>query len=149
MDGVLNNIVLLNELFSLYGTKEISGPVHNDVILDLFKDAGFAGVKNDETSWCAATILACAKRTGYDVKGANLTARSFLKCGIEVTEPQLGDVVVLWRGSKDSWQGHVGAFIRRDGEILYLLGGNQGNTISIAPYNINRLLAYRRLQPED
>lgn len=147
MDPRLNNLMLLQQMFNIYGEKEVVGDAHNPDVVKLFADAGFAGVKDDETSWCAATILACANRAGYDVKNGMLTARSLLKCGEAVDEPVMGDVVVLWRDSKLGWKGHVGLFVRKDSEKLYLLGGNQGNSVTIAAYDANRLLGYRRLKP--
>ncbi len=139
--------MLIQQMFNIYGEKEIVGEKHNPDVVELFDDEVFAGVKNDETSWCAATILACAKRAGYDVKKGKLNARSLLDCGDEVSDPVMGDVVILWREQKSGWKGHVGLFVRRDGTKVYLLAGNQGNMVTIAAYDVNRVLGYRRLKP--
>lgn len=74
-----------------------------------------------------------------------LNARSFLNWGTETTEPQLGDIVVLSRGDPDGWKGHVGFFKGFDanGDIL-ILGGNQGDSVSVSSYSKDRLLGYRR-----
>ena len=65
--------------------------------------------------------------------------------GEAVDDPQEGDVVVLWRESRDSWKGHVGFFSGYDdnGDIK-VLGGNQGDSVSIKSYSKNRLLGFRR-----
>jgi hypothetical protein len=63
------------------------------------------------------------------------------------------DVVVLKRGSGKqpgpdviNAPGHVGFFAGYEyGNKIYLLGGNQGDTVSIAAYDTNRVLGIRRL----
>lgn len=53
--------------------------------------------------------------------------------------PQLGAVMVFWRASPDGWQGHVGFYAGESAANYYVLGGNQGNSVSIAPIAKNRL----------
>jgi len=54
-------------------------------------------------------------------------------------KPQKGAILSFWRGSPSSWQGHVGLYAGEDSKNFYVLGGNQSNTISIAPIAKNRL----------
>jgi uncharacterized protein (TIGR02594 family) len=70
-------------------------------------------------------------------------AKSWLGVGRPVDQPHLGDVVVLWREHPKSWKGHVGLFIRQTPNWVYLLGGNQGNRVSIQAYRRHRVLGYR------
>ncbi|WP_226573946.1 C40 family peptidase [Acuticoccus sediminis] len=51
---------------------------------------------------------------------------------------------MFWRGKRDGWQGHGGfdAGRAKNGDIL-VLGGNQGDAVSIRPYSANQLLGYR------
>jgi uncharacterized protein (TIGR02594 family) len=104
---------------------------------------GGVNIDPSQTAWCAAFVNATLSKTGLDGTGA-LNARSFLNWGEEVTTPQLGDVVVLSRG-KDPALGHVGFFKGFDaqGNIL-ILGGNQGDEVSVKAYSADRLLGYRR-----
>lgn len=53
-------------------------------------------------------------------------------------------MVVFWRGSRGGWLGHVGFYAGRDaqGRIL-VLGGDQGNAVSVRPYSADQLLGYR------
>jgi uncharacterized protein (TIGR02594 family) len=67
-------------------------------------------------------------------------ARSWLGWGRSVSRPRRGVIAVLQRGPVG---GHVGFFIRKDTERLWLLGGNQANMVSIAGYDPARLLDYR------
>lgn len=100
--------------------------------------------RGKENAWCAGFVNAVLKKSGIQGTG-QLNARSFLEWGRAVTDPQDGDVVVLWRGSKSSWQGHVGFYkgTDKDGNIL-ILGGNQGNEVSIESFPRSRVLAFRR-----
>jgi len=119
---------------------------HNPKVLQYFKDVGHAWVKDDETAWCAAFVGAMLKRAGMAHTG-KLNARSYLDWGEEVEnldEAIEGDIVVFWRGSPDSWQGHVGFYVKHDETYVYVLGGNQGNQVNVRPYKRDRLLGVRR-----
>jgi uncharacterized protein (TIGR02594 family) len=78
-----------------------------------------------------------------------LMARSFLQWGTPVAKEDIrpGDVVVFPRGNQ-GWQGHVGFFIKKhmvgNTEYWLILGGNQSNRVSIAPYAARRSLGIRR-----
>lgn len=131
---------------SQYGVKEIPGDQDNPQILKYFDDMGFDGKKlKDETAWCSIFLNWVAMKSGLPYSG-KLDARSWLKIGRKVENPQLGDVVVFWRGNPDSWMGHVGFYIRETKNWIYVLGGNQSNQVKIAAYPKKRLLEYRRLQ---
>jgi len=52
-------------------------------------------------------------------------------------------VVVLERLDPDGWQGHVGLYVRDDGDHIYLLGGNQLDEVRIHSYPISSVLGYR------
>lgn len=65
--------------------------------------------------------------------------------GAQTSEPKQGDIVVLWRGSRDAATGHVGFFSGFDaaGNVL-ILGGNQDNKVSVEAFERNRVLSFRR-----
>ncbi|CAL2085172.1 TIGR02594 family protein [Tenacibaculum sp. 190524A02b] len=136
---------ILEIALSQIGIKEQAGEQDNPEVLKYFDEIGFNGRKlHDETAWCSAFANWVAKTAGMQFTG-KLNARSWLKVGREVTSPQMGDVVVLWRESPNSWKGHVGFFIRKTNRHIYILGGNQRNSVCIIAYPINRLLQFRRL----
>lgn len=135
---------ILLEFLKLYGLKEVAGVANNPQIVAMFKEIGFESVKDDETAWCSASLNYVCKKLGYERSG-KLDARSWLTMPIKVLQPTLGDIVVLWRESPDSWKGHVGIFISKDIHNVYVLGGNQGDMISISPYPIDRVLGYRQV----
>lgn len=139
------NLNIINIALAQYGTKEITGAQDNPEVLKYFNEIGFDGAKlKDETSWCSAFVNWVALKAGV-AKSNNLTARSWLKVGQKVSKPELGDIVVFWRESKTSWKGHVGIFIRKTDDVIYVLGGNQSNQVNITGYDAARLLEYRRL----
>ncbi len=133
------------------GQKEIRGPEDNPTIVNYAKEAGFKWVNDDETPWCSIFVNWVAKKAGLKASG-KANARSWLLEGINVDNaPEPGDVVIFWRGSPDSWQGHVGFFFgfSIDGDRVYCLGGNQGNQVSVSAYSIDNVLGFRRLAASD
>lgn len=136
---------MINIALSQFGIREIVGKKDNPEVLKYFNEIGFNGSKlKDETSWCSAFINWCAKKSNLPYSG-KLTARSWLKIGMQVKKPQIGDVVVFWRESRQSWKGHVALFIRETDIYIYVLGGNQNNQVKISAYPKYKLLQYRRI----
>ena len=124
------------------GVTEVSGAMNNPKIVSMFRKAT-GTPEDDSVPWCAAFVGAVLKDAG--IKGTmKLNARSYLDWGEEVTKPEAGDVVIFWRGKKDGWQGHVAFFVRFDGDKIVVLGGNQGDAVSIKSYAGSRWLGYRR-----
>ena len=138
-----NNIINIG--LSQYGVKEIVGRKDNPQVLKYFDEIGFDGkALKDETSWCSAFVNWVCQKAEVDYS-KNLNARSWLKIGQKVSKPKMGDVVVFWRESPQSWKGHVGFFIKETKNWVYVLGGNQNNQVKISAYRKYRLLSYRRL----
>jgi len=128
---------------SYVGTDEIRGSKDNPVIVKYFDDVGHGWVKDDETPWCAAFVGAVLEESGHKSSGS-LAARSYLDWGHKVDRPKYGDIVVFWRGKKSGWQGHVAFFVRETKSYVYVLGGNQGDSVNVSRYAKNRVLGYRR-----
>ncbi len=96
------------------------------------------------TPWCAVWVAERLETAGYaSPKKAN--ARSFLNWGYEVTEWKEGDIVVFWRGTRnDGVTGHVGFLLKWDGNYVTVLGGNQGDEVSIQRFPKSKILGVRR-----
>ncbi len=136
---------ILEKALTQYGISEITGSKDHPQILNYFNALGYDGSKlHDETAWCSAFVGWVAKECDY-LYSTKLTARSWLKEGISTDHPNLGDIVILWRESIDSWKGHVGFYIKESRNYIYLLGGNQNQRVCIKPYPKNRVLDYRIL----
>jgi len=133
---------ILEIALSFWGEKEIDGEVDNPVIVN-FSEATNLEVSDDETPWCSSFINYCAREIGLERTG-KANARSWLDVGRTTSLPDVGDIVVFKRGDS-TWQGHVGIFIRRKDGFVYVLGGNQSNSVKISPYNENDVLGYRIL----
>jgi uncharacterized protein (TIGR02594 family) len=127
------------------GLEEWPGARHNPAIVQMFADTGNSWVTDDETPWCAAFVGSVLGSLSIPHTG-KLNARSYETWGTSVSIQSAvpGDVVVLWRGSPTSWQGHVGFFVGFSGDSVIIRGGNQGNKVSDAKYPRNRIVAIRR-----
>lgn len=128
----------LSKAIKYLGTKEIPGKGDNPEILGFHETAG--GALPDETPWCSSFVNACMESVGIKGTGSKV-ARSWLNWGIK-TEPRPGCVVVFQRGT--GWQGHVGFLLGvSPAGNLIVLGGNQGNSVSVTLYSRDQVLGYR------
>lgn len=128
------------------GLAEWPGAKHNPAILEMFAKVGHKGVTSDETPWCAAFVGAILASLGLPHTG-KLNAKSYLAYGqsVRMQDARPGDIVVLWRNSPTSWEGHVAFFVRFEGNKVILRGGNQTNgKVTDDDYDIDRILAIRR-----
>lgn len=123
------------------GVREVSGAAHNPRVVAYYREAGHAEVARDEVPWCAAFAGAMLMRAGIAPSGS-LMARSYLSWGAPLDNGQLGALVVLERGSDPS-AGHIGFWVGQSAGRVFLLGGNQSDAVSVAAYEIARVLAYR------
>lgn len=136
-------LVWYEEASRLRGLREGPGRADNPVILDWAKDLDIA-YPHDDIPWCGLFVSHCVGATLAAEKLPNnpLSARAWLKFGSSI-KPQLGAVLVFWRGKKDGWQGHVGFYAGEDATAFHVLGGNQGDAVSIARISRDRLLDAR------
>lgn len=123
------------------GTKEVAGPGSSPTVEAYYRDSGHPEISDDSVPWCAAFVGACLKRAGIEGTGS-LMARSYLGWGIKLDQPRRGAITVMSRGA-DPALGHVGFWVgTQDGNVL-LLGGNQGDSVSIEAFPKARVLGYR------
>ena len=131
----------LAEAWREFGQRERPGAEHNPRLLALYRDAGHADVSADEVAWCAAFCGACFERAGIR-STRSLMARSYLAWGVTLDTPRMGAVAIFSRGS-DPTLGHVGFWLgEADGDVV-VLGGNQGDAVTVSRYPKSRLLALR------
>lgn len=138
------------------GMKEVPGTQDNPAILAMLR-LDMEWPKNDEVPWCSAFINYVAWLLRLP-RSKSLRARSWLRVGkpVPLGDARAGfDVVILKRGSGEQpgpevikAPGHVGFYSGQDGATLHLLGGNQANSVSVAPFGSTRLLGIRRLHEE-
>jgi uncharacterized protein (TIGR02594 family) len=123
------------------GVAETPGSKHTARVVAYYAAAGHPEIKDDETAWCAAFLGACLERAGI-ASTRSLMARSYLAWGVPAGEPQPGAIAVLSRGS-DPALGHVGFLVGSTATSVILLGGNQGNAVTVAAFPRARLLGLR------
>jgi uncharacterized protein (TIGR02594 family) len=126
------------------GVEEIDGSEDNPRIMEYFSTSGGTWVKNDETPWCGAFVGYAMATSGHSLPKEPLRARAWLAWGTPIEQPVLGCVVILKRGNNPQ-QGHVGFFMQatKDGKGVLVLGGNQGNRVSIQRFKADDVLGYR------
>lgn len=121
------------------GTREIKGPGHEPKILTWWKAIRRGGIKDDETPWCAAFVGGMLEAVGITSSRFE-SATSYLDWGVKLDQPAVGCIVVLGRDGG----GHVGFCVGQDNQgNLLLLGGNQGDAVSVAAFLRSRVLGYR------
>ena len=110
------------------GIAEVTGPKTSPVIASWLHKLR-AWWQDDETPWCGVFVAACFDTVGCALPKNWMRAKAWLDWGQVLSSPELGCVVVFERPGG----GHVGFVVGRTPEgSLLVLGGNQGNKVSIA-----------------
>lgn len=123
---------------SYLGTAEIPGPRHNKTIQRWLTNLG-AWWTDDETPWCGTFMAAVMKEVGLPYPQHYYRARAWAEYGTRLAMPAPGCIAVFVR----TGGGHVGFVegVDKSGRLM-VLGGNQGNRVSVAPFDRSRVLAY-------
>jgi uncharacterized protein (TIGR02594 family) len=155
------------------GVREVGGPLSNAHVLAMLRlDDDW--VEGDHIPWCSALVNYVAWLLRLP-RSKSLAARSWLSVGTPIplgAASPAWDVVILSRGEGPQpgpevldAPGHVGFFAGLDlssapAQILHaststgvlpvdatvmILGGNQGDAVSVAPFPASRVLGVRRL----
>lgn len=140
---------IVREALKLYGLSEVPGQNHAPEILEM---AGYLGgviedfYTADEIPWCGLAVSYWIKKANFEPPKnySQIRARDFAEWGKPSKEPSFGDILVFWRGSPQGRDGHVGLYIMEDPKCYHVLGGNQGNRVSIVRIGKERLIAARR-----
>ncbi len=132
----------LVEARRLLGTKEISGPRHNQVIMGWARKLGIF-YREDETPWCGLFVAHCMSQVTDRQPSNPLGSRNWDSYGKALNEPVPGAILRFWRGSPRSWKGHVGFYVGEDASYYHVLGGNQSNAVTIAKIAKRRLVSIR------
>jgi uncharacterized protein (TIGR02594 family) len=137
------------------GVRETAGTSSNPLLLAMLR-LDQTWPTDDVTPWCSAFLNFVCWLIRVP-RSKSLAARSWLTVGSAIPLDQAVpgfDVVVLQRGSGKQpgpsviqAPGHVGFFagLSEDKKSVLLLGGNQGDAVSVAIYPVSRILGIRRL----
>lgn len=134
---------ILVQAVKLLGTREAPAGVNNPVIMAWAQEVGGAVedvFKADEIPWCGLFMAVCCKRAGLETPPHPLWALSWAAWGHPVDVPMLGDVLTFVRPGG----GHVGLYVGEDDKAFHMLGGNQGDAVSVARIAKARHYATRR-----
>lgn len=140
------------------GLREYPGGEANPHIVAWLSDAGLPRL-DDGTPWCGSFVGHVTHRLlDLPTPRQYARARHWLTVGkpVDLVDASVGfDVVVLKRGDGEQpgpevldAPGHVGFFAALEPGFVWLLGGNQGDRVSIAGFPIDRVLGVRRLSEE-
>lgn len=132
------------------GVREVPGPRSHPRIDEYYRaaglrpdEAGELGSDDSTTPWCGCFAAWVVAQCGFEPPRHPYRARNWMQWGYGIDVPRPGCIVVLSRGRP--WQGHVGFYVGHtaDRGDIALLGGNQGNAVSVALYSAKRVLGYR------
>ena len=147
------NVTLYDIASRFVGLKEVPGDKDNPGILAMLKLDG-DWPDHDEVPWCSAYLNYCSWLLRLP-RSKSLQARSWLGVGqmIPIDDAIVGfDVVILKRGTGKQpgpevtdAPGHVGLFAGMAGTKVAVLGGNQGDQVSVAQFPLTQVLGVRRL----
>lgn len=142
------------------GIEERAGSLANHPLISWWHSL-CGGEQPDEVPWCSSFINGMAWELRLP-RSRSKAARSWLSVGtpIALDDAESGfDVAVLKRGSgvqpgpdELSAPGHVGFFAFEEldddahgGRWVWILGGNQANSVSLARFPVDQVLGVRRL----
>jgi uncharacterized protein (TIGR02594 family) len=133
-----SNPAWVQEAVRLIGTREKPGSGSNPVIMQWAKDMD-QWYPDDATAWCGLFVAHCVRigAPGDSQEFNRLSAQQWLQYGHEC-DPHLGCIIVFWRGSPDSWKGHVGFLVGEDQDTWHTLGGNQSNSVNVTRVSKHR-----------
>jgi uncharacterized protein (TIGR02594 family) len=121
------------------GLRELPGAPTAPRIHKWLADLG-AWWRDDETPWCGVAVAAWMRSAGHPIPRHWYRAKAWLDWGTPLTSPVPGCIVVFERQGG----GHVGLVVGADARgRLMVLGGNQGNAVTIAPFDRARVSGYR------
>ena len=88
------------------------------------------------TAWCASFVNWCLQEAGSPYLGY-ATASSWLDFGTPIAAPVSGCITVMPpMSSTGGGTGHVGFFVKRQGGITFVLGGNQNDEINVTGFKV-------------
>ncbi len=136
------------------GIKELPGDEDSPFVMSMLR-LDNSWPQHDEVPWCSgfANYVAWILRLP---RSKSLMARSWLQVGmpVELEDAVPGfDICIFKRGSGKqpgatviNAPGHVAFYAGQSSTKIYVLGGNQNDQVSVAPYPKSRLLGIRRLR---
>jgi len=121
------------------GLREVPGPKNSTVITGWLTKLK-AWWSDDATPWCGTFAATCVTEAGLTPPKDWYRAMAWLSLPVSLPRPAYGCVVVFTRQGG----GHVGFVVGKDRSgNLMVLGGNQGDAVSVRPFPLIRVAGYR------
>lgn len=132
-----NTVPWMKTALAEIGQKEVPGEKANPRILDYFNASKFWG-KDDSggaNAWCGSFVAWVMKESGYTPVSEAYRAKSWENFGKQITKPVYGAIGIKSRKGG----GHVAFVVGKsaDDKALFMLGGNQSNSVNIARYKLD------------
>ncbi|WP_076071704.1 TIGR02594 family protein [Sphingomonas montana] len=130
---------------SLLGTREAAGAANNPTIMawGLLLGAKVLGIvfNADSVPWCGLFVARCMHAAGLPSAPIALRAKAWAAWGVNLAADRLspGAVLVFERPGG----GHVGFYVGEDATAYHVLGGNQGDRVSVMRLEKSRCIARR------
>lgn len=140
---IYDRVPWLQEAIRLVGLREIPGEGSNPSITSMANELNI-DYDNDDIPWCGLFMAFCIGCTlpKETMPTYPLRARAWEKFGVE-EPPQLGALMVFWRGTRNSGNGHVGFYFGEDDDAYHILGGNQSDMVNVVRIAKGRFLSSR------
>jgi len=118
------------------GQRETLGPNDSPWLRTILKGYGWLIGQ----PWCGGAVRHWFLQVGIQPPQHWYRAKAWLDWGVDCAAPVVGAVVIFDRKGG----GHVGLVVGIDarGRIM-VIGGNQGDKVSVAPFDTARVLGYR------
>jgi len=122
------------------GVREVPGVKHSGVIMGWLRRLK-SWIKDDETPWCGTFCAAVMQEAGLPYPSMYPRAKAWAEYGANLRSTHIapGAILVFVREGG----GHVGFYVGEDATAYQVLGGNQGNSVSITRIAKNRCIAIR------
>ena len=127
------------------GTREAAGPANSPTIMGWAKRLGAKvlgmAYNADSVPWCGLFVATCIAEAGLDPAPIAVRAKSWATWGanLRMTHLAPGAVLVFERPGG----GHVGFYVGEDDQAFRVLGGNQGDNVTITRIEKTRCVAAR------
>lgn len=135
----------LSHARTLIGNREAAGAANNPTIMGWAKKIGtkvLGMVYNaDSVPWCGLFVATCLAEDGVAAAPIAVRAKAWATWGSNLAAAKLapGAVLVFERVGG----GHVGFYVGEDQACYHVLGGNQGDRVSIMRLEKSRCVARR------
>ena len=126
--------------FGELGQVETKGKGNNPRIIEYHQMTTLKATQ-DSVPWCASFVCWVLEMSGIR-STRSAAAKSYLNWGYKSGMRTRGDIVIFNRPPNPA-SGHVGFYLGETDSFIYVLGGNQSNSVSIARYSKRNFIEAR------